>query len=255
MQRAVDSLLAQVASRPIESLEPRVRAALRLGGYRLLVGIPGHAAVGETVNVVSARQRGFVNGNLRGLSRLGPPWPLPTGSDLESIAIRTSHPDWIVEMFVEEFGAADAIATLELDDEPPPVTLRVNRARTDPETVAAELRDANVEVTRGSLVPDALLVRHTGDLAALPAVRDGRVSPQDQASQAVVGILDPQPGERVLDLASAPGGKATAAAERMRGDGLVVAADLHPGRVRTIVRAAERLSLQSLVVPVIADGS
>jgi 16S rRNA (cytosine967-C5)-methyltransferase len=255
MQRAVDSLLAQVASRPIESLEPRVRAALRLGAYQLLVGIPGHAAVGETVNVVSARQRGFVNGNLRGLSRLGPPWPLPTGGDLESIAIRTSHPDWIVEMFVEEFGAADAIATLELDDEPPPVTLRVNRARTDPETVAAELRDANVEVTRGSLVPDALLVRHTGDLAALPAVRDGRVSPQDQASQAVVGILDPQPGERVLDLASAPGGKATAAAERMRGDGLVVAADLHPGRVRTIVRAAERLSLQSLVVPVIADGS
>ncbi len=110
-------------------------------------------------------------------------------------------------------------------------------------------------MTRGSLVPDALLVRHTGDLAALPAVRDGRVSPQDQASQAIVGILDPQPGERVLDLASAPGGKATAAAERMRGDGLVVAADLHPGRVRTVVRAAERLALQSIVVPVLADGS
>ncbi len=255
MQRAVDFLLARVASRPIDSLEPRVRAALRLGAYQLLVGIPGHAAVGETVNVVSARQRGFVNGNLRALSRLGPPFPLPTGDDLESIAIRTSHPDWIVKTFVDEFGAADAIATLELDDEPPPVTLRVNQARTDAQAVATELRDANVEVTRGALVPDALLVRHAGDLAALAAVRDGRVSPQDQASQAIVGVLDPQPGDLVLDLASAPGGKATAAAERMRGSGLVVAADLHPGRVRTVVRAAERLSLQSMVVPLLADGS
>ena len=92
-----------------------------------------------------------------------------------------------------------------------------------------------------TLVPDALLVRHTGDLGALDALRDGRVTPQDQASQAVVAALDPQPGERVLDVASAPGGKATAAAERMRDDGLVVAADVHPARVRTVMRAARAL--------------
>jgi 16S rRNA (cytosine967-C5)-methyltransferase len=254
MQRAVDFLLEQVSSRPIDSLEARVRGALRLGAYQLLVGIPGHAAVGETVNVVSARARGYVNGVLRALARLGPPWPLPTGNDLESIAIRTSHPDWIVQTFVDEFGTTDAIATLELDDEPPPVTLRVNRTRAEPQAVAAELRDAHIEVARGVLDPDALLVRHAGDLAALAAVRDGRVSPQDQASQAIVGVLDPQPGDRVLDLASAPGGKATAAAERMQGRGTVVAADLHPGRVRTVVRAAERLALQSIVLPVLADG-
>jgi 16S rRNA (cytosine967-C5)-methyltransferase len=105
------------------------------------------------------------------------------------------------------------------------------------------------------LVDSALLIRHSGDLAALPAVRDGRATPQDQASQAVVALLDPQPGERVLDVAAAPGGKATGAAERMGGEGLVVATDVHPGRVRTVRRAAERLGLATAVQAVVADGA
>jgi 16S rRNA (cytosine967-C5)-methyltransferase len=255
MQRAVDYLLAPVSARPLGELEPRVRAALRLGAYQLLVGIPPHAAVSETVNLVSARARGFVNGVLRALSRLGPPWSLPRGDDVESIGIRTSHPDWIVQTLFDAFGHDDAVATLELDDEPPPVTLRVNRARARPDDVAAELREAGIEVTRGSLATEALLLRHTGDLARLPAVREGKVTPQDQASQAIVALLDPQPGERVLDIASAPGGKATAAAEHMGGRGVVVAADLHPGRVRTVVRAAERLDLRGVISPIVADGT
>jgi 16S rRNA (cytosine967-C5)-methyltransferase len=255
MRRAVDHLLAQVSTRPLDEVDDRVRAALRLGAYQLLLGIPPHAAVGETVNLVGARARGFVNGVLRALARLGPAWPLPAGDDVPSLAVRTSHPDWIVRALVDEFGVDDAVATLELDDEPPPVTLRVNPMRATPAELAVELRHAGVEVTRGLLEPDALLVRHSGDLARLPAVRDGRASPQDQASQAVVAVLDPQPGERVLDLASAPGGKATAAAERMSARGAVVAADVHPGRVRTVMRAAMRLGLGDMILPVIADGA
>jgi 16S rRNA (cytosine967-C5)-methyltransferase len=85
-------------------------------------------------------------------------------------------------------------------------------------------------------------------------VAEGRATPQDQASQAIVAVLDPQPGDRVLDIASAPGGKATASAERMNGLGVVVAADLHPGRVRTVARAAERIGVRSTVVTLVADG-
>jgi len=255
MQRALDHLLGTVSSRPVESLEQPVRLALRLGTYQLLVGIPPHAAVGETVNLVSARARGFVNGVLRNLSRQGPPWPLPTGEDVTSVAIRTSHPDWIVAELVERFGVADAIAVCELDDEPPPVTLRVNRQRAQRAAVAAELREGGIEVEPGGLAPDALVVRHTGDLALVPAVHDGRATPQDQASQAIVAALDPQPGDRVLDIASAPGGKATAAAELMGPSGHVVAADLHPGRVRTVARAAARLHLGGQITAIVADGA
>jgi 16S rRNA (cytosine967-C5)-methyltransferase len=99
-----------------------------------------------------------------------------------------------------------------------------------------------------------LLVRNTGDLADLSAIRDGRVTPQDQASQAIVALLDPQPGELMLDLAAAPGGKATAAAERMKGTGCIVAADVHPGRVRTVWRAAVRVRHDDMILPVVADG-
>ncbi len=176
MRRALDHLLARVSSRPLGELDDRVRAALRLGAYQLLVGVPPHAAVGETVNLVGARARGFVNGVLRALARLGPRWPLPTGADIASLAVRTSHPDWIVGTLIEEFGIDDAVATLELDDESPPVTLRVNPMRAMPEQVADELRRGGVEVAHGGLEANALLVRHSGDLARLPAVRDGRAS-------------------------------------------------------------------------------
>jgi 16S rRNA (cytosine967-C5)-methyltransferase len=255
MRRAVDYLLAGVADRPLDSLEERVRAALRLGAYQLLVGIPPHAAVGETVNLVGARARGFTNGVLRALARKGPPWALPVGDDIDAIGTRTSHPNWIVAMLVDTFGTEAAVATLELNDEPPPLTLRVNPQRATPEASTAELRAAGLEVRAGLLDPNALVVRHSGDLTRLAAVREGRVTPQDQASQAVVQVLDPQPGDRVFDVAAAPGGKATAAAERMGGDGVVVAADLHPGRVRTVMRAATRVGLGDVVVPLVADGT
>jgi len=253
MQRALDFLLSRVASRPIARLDPDVRAAMRLGAFQLFTGVSPHAAVGETVGVVSERARGFTNGALRALARSGPTWDLPAGDDVVSVATRTSHPDWIVERFIEELGRDDALATLALDNEPPSVTLRVNPMRATPNAVIDELEAAGIEVERGQLVPDALLVRHTGDLGRLDALRDGRVTPQDQASQAVVAALDPKPGERMLDVASAPGGKATAAAERMRDDGLVVAADVHPARVRTVMRAAARCDLRS-IAPVAADG-
>jgi len=254
MQRALDFMLQAVSNRGIGSLDPAVRSALRLGAYQLLIGVPAHAAVGETVGLVDERARGFANGVLRALARKGPPFPLPEGADVESIALRTSHPDWIVRMFVDAFGAADAVATLELDNVAPPVTLRVNPRHGSTDAMIAELRAAGADVQPGTLVPGALLLRHTGDLAALPAIAEGRATPQDQASQAIVAVLDPQPGERILDLASAPGGKATAAAERMAGKGTVVAADLHAGRVRTVRRAAERIGLQSTVVTMVADG-
>jgi 16S rRNA (cytosine967-C5)-methyltransferase len=254
MQRALDFMLAAVSNRGIGTLDPPVRAALRLGAYQLLIGVPAHAAVGETVEVVDERARGFVNGVLRALARKGPPFPLPEGDDVESIALRTSHPDWIVRMFVDAFGLADAIATLDLDNAPPPVTLRVNPMSTSTETLTAELVASGADVQPGTLVPGALLLRHTGDLAALAAIAEGRATPQDQASQAIVAVVDPQPGERVLDIASAPGGKATAAAERMAGQGLVVAADLHAGRVRTVLRAAERIGVRPMVATIVADG-
>ncbi len=255
-QRTLDHFVAPFVDRAATRLDRPVRAALRLGAYQLWSGVPAHAAVGETVaamQAVSPRAKGFVNAVLRKLAGAGPPWPLPTGADTASMGIRTSMPDWIVDRLVADLGPADAAAVLDAVNESPPVTLRVNPCRATPDAVEDELVGAGATVTRGELFPDALLVSGAGDLGALPAVRDGRATPQDQASRAVAVALDARQGERIMELGAAPGGKATAIAEDQRDAGLVVALDVHPGRTRLIADAAHRLRLTT-VVPVVADG-
>ncbi len=253
LQRALDHLLSTVSSRPLDTLDPPVRAALRLGAYQLLKGVAPHAAVGETVAVTPRRGGGYVNAVLRSLSRSGPPWPWPEGDDPAAIGVRTSHPDWIVERLLADLGAGDALAALDRDNAVPAVTLRVNPRRTTVEALVAELEGAGARVERGALIADALVVRGIGDPRALQAVAQGRATPQDQGSQAVVAMLAPEAGERVLDVAAAPGGKATGAAELMDDRGLVVAVDLHAGRAGLVRDAALRLGARSVVVAV-ADG-
>jgi 16S rRNA (cytosine967-C5)-methyltransferase len=248
-RRALDHLLAGLVDRPLDSLDPAVRAALRLGLAQLVDGVPPHAAVSATVDAVGPRaphSRGFVNAVLRRAATLGPPWPWPEGDDTESLGIRTSHPDWIVERLVADLGLADARAVLETDNVPPAVTLRPNPKWATADALTSELSAHGIEVTRGALVPDALVVSGIGDPAALDAVVNGCATPQDQASQAVVAVLDPRPGDRVLDVAAGPGGKAGAIAERVGDGGFVVALDLHPARARLVRDAARRLGLPPL---------
>jgi 16S rRNA (cytosine967-C5)-methyltransferase len=256
-QGQADHLIALVADRPLGALDPPVRAALRLGVHQLLAAVPPHAAVGETVGALAsgpaARARPYVNAVLRRVADLGPAWPWPEGEDPAALAVRTSHPGWVVELLQRDLGPGDALATLEAANAPPPVTLRPNPMRTTSAALATELEAAGVEVAPGTLVPGALLVRGTGDLARLAAVAEGRATPQDQASQAVAAALGALPGEDVLDLAAAPGGKATALAEAMGDSGRVLAADLRPGRARRVREASGRLGLAS-VHTVVADG-
>ncbi len=199
------------------------------------------------------RARGYVNAVLRAVAGMGPPWPWPEGDDVASLAVRLSYPDWIVEELVARYGLADALASLEVANQPPPVALRVNRERGTVDGVAEELRAAGAEVARGVLADGALLVRGIGDPARLTSVAEGRATPQDEASQAVVSILDPRPGETVVDTAAAPGGKATAIGERIGARGGVVAGDIQPGRIRLVASARDRLGLDR-VFPVVADG-
>jgi 16S rRNA (cytosine967-C5)-methyltransferase len=241
-QRRLDALLAPAVDRPIADLDPPVRAALRTGAYQLVHGAPPHAAVGETVAATPRRARGFVNAVLRRVAGSGPPWPEPA-----DLATRLSYPDWIVDERRALVGDGPPLeSVLAAGNRPAGVTLRPNPRRANGDAVAAELAGSGAAVARGALVPEAVLVRRAGDPAVLPVVAEGRATPQDQASQAVIGIVDAGPGERVLDVAAAPGGKATGLAERIGDAGLVVAADLDGGRLRLVARAAERLGLANV---------
>ncbi len=255
-RRSLDALLEPHLDRDLDDLDAPVRAALRLGAYQLVDGVPAHAAVSETVGAVARvapRAKGYANAVLRRLSEVGPPWPWPEGDGVTAVGIRTSMPDWIVARLFADLGPPDAIAALELASEPAALTLRVNPRRATPEAVAAELEASGARVERGELLPGALIVRGAGDTGELAAVTDGRATPQDQGSQAVAVLVQAAAGERVLEVGAAPGGKVTALAEAMDDRGLVVAVDVRRNRLALVERAAARLGLTT-VDPVVADG-
>lgn len=257
-RRRLDARLAAVSSRPLSRVDPIVLAGLRLGARQLETGVAQHAAVAETVDAIarrSPRARGFANACLRALTRTSPDLP-PSGDPITDLGVELSYPDWIVRNFVTEFGAPRARAILATGNEPAAVTLRPARHRSRAAELDAEFAATpGMSVEPGTVVPDARIVRGIGDPAALAAVRQGRATPQDQSSMAVVTLVDPQPGDRVLDLAAAPGGKSTGIAELVGPHGFVVASDLQPGRLALVERASKRLELTDRLATLVADGA
>jgi 16S rRNA (cytosine967-C5)-methyltransferase len=240
---ALDHALEPLLERPLETAPGPARAALRVGAHQLLhTRIPAHAAVAETVGTVPRSQRGFVNAVLRRLAE-GPPRPPPVGVGDEAIAVRTGLAPWAVAELRRLLGdeaepAARALAT------PAPLTLRANPCRTSVEALAERLASAGHRPARGLLHRGSLRVAGAAP-AALPGLLEGWFAVQDEASAYVVDVLDPRPGESILDACAGPGGKAGDIACRA---GAVVAADLTDPRIRLVRETADRLGVRILAL-------
>jgi 16S rRNA (cytosine967-C5)-methyltransferase len=258
----LDFLLAQVLAKPHARLEPRVLELLRLGAYQLVFcdRVPDVAAVSESVRLAHAtglsRASGLVNAALRRLARERDTIALPALADdpLAHLVHTLSFPRWLAERWIGAYGADEAAALATALNATPPRTLRANRRRTSRDALLAEVRERFPAAEPCRFAPDGLTLGRRGEPAADPAFRDGRMTVQDEASQLVVELLDPQPGERVLDACAAPGAKATAIAERVGDAGLVVALDRNAGRLGLVARDAERLGLANLRT-LVADAS
>ncbi|MFM8305003.1 MAG: transcription antitermination factor NusB [Actinomycetota bacterium] len=130
MQRRIDTLVAPRCHQPFDRLEPRVRAALRVGVFQLLEGTAPHAAVGATVEAAPPRARGLVNAVLRSVAALGPTYPEP-----ESMGERYSYPDWVVDELARSLPPAELAAVLETGNQPAALTLRPNPRVTTPDAL------------------------------------------------------------------------------------------------------------------------
>ncbi len=247
----LDYLISQALDRDLAKLEPLVISALRVGAYQLFFSdrIPANAAVDEAVRCVRAlgleRATGLVNAVLRRLAREGADYTFPPldVDPLGHLVHACSLPEWLAARWLEQYGA-DAAARLATSmNEAAPDTIRVNRTKASRDEVLAELKERFPEARPGAFAPDAIVLGRRGDVGQDPAFVAGKISPQDEASQLVVELLDPQPGERILDTCAAPGTKTAAIAERLAGDGHVLALDRHPKRLRLVGRGVRRLDL------------
>ena len=225
-----------------------VRWLLRMSLYQMhyLSKIPAHAAVNEAVEI--AKRRGhkgiasLVNGVLRSILREGVRSLDEIEDEVERLAVATSHPQWLVERWVESYGFDQTREMLEENNIPPAQTVRVNVTKASVEQVLTTLEREGVKAVRSEHVPECIYLL-SGQAARTGAFRNGLITIQDESSMLPATVLNPQPGMKVLDMCAAPGGKTTHMAEKMNNEGSILATDLHPKKLDLIEENTARLGL------------
>lgn len=252
-RQRIDWILDRFARKPMATTEAQLRQVLRLGTYQIiwLDGVPNHAAVNGAVEQARRYGRngltGFVNAILRQISRHGAETALPgRATPGKYLSVRHSQPQWLVEKWLAQRGSEATRKMLTAMDEPGDLYLRANRMQTSASDLADLLRREGRTVIEAGRLPGFAAVTPADGLFDSPAFADGLFQIQDVNAALPVALLAPAPGERILDLCAAPGGKATQIAEQMDDDGLVVAADRIPARLRIVRANAARLRLGCL---------
>ncbi|MDW7643891.1 MAG: 16S rRNA (cytosine(967)-C(5))-methyltransferase RsmB [Desulfuromonadales bacterium] len=249
----LDFALSQLCKTPLKKIESKVLWLLRLGAYQILAldRIPPSAAVNQAVELARGekleRATGFINGILRNLVRQHEkiPWPSPAGNERAYLEHVLSVPRWLAQLWIRDWGAAEAVALGESMLEQPPFTLRVNTLRVDRETLMDKMQAAGHEVRPCQYAPEGIVVTRRGS-SPLAGQEEGWFQVQDEASMLVSHLLDVRPGQRLLDTCAAPGGKTTHLAALAKNDVRLLALDLHPQRVRLITEGAQRLGCEGI---------
>ena len=261
-QETIDWRLDAVLAKPLHRLPAVVQMLLRLGAYQLLFldRIPASAAVNETVRLAKSYTKqlrrdwsGLVNGVLRNLIRVpAPPFPDPAIHPARSLSVRYGIPEWLTERWLNRMGLEQAESACRASSTVPSVALRVNCNRLTREEFLERLRQAGVAAHPTAVSPVGVVLERGQEVTSLPGFQEGDFYVEDEAAQLIPPILDPQPGETVLDACAAPGGKTTHLAALMGYRGTIYAVDRKTSRMDLLRHNCGRLGIQS-VVPIVGD--
>lgn len=251
---AIDAQLNCHLRLPLAETDPFIRNLLRVTLYQLLFldKIPDYAAVNEAVQVAKTRGggkvAGFVNGALRNFLRgkNEPAKPHSSDDSIATLAVEYSHPEWLVEKWLEFFGLEGAKALMLANNERSPQVLRVNALKSDRRALLDLLESNGVTAVATQWSPEGVWVQSGSAVDELPGFHQGLFQVQGEASQLVAHLLGPRLGERILDACAAPGGKATHIAELMKDAGEVTAVDISTRGIEKIRDNATRLGLTSI---------
>ncbi|NJO62854.1 MAG: 16S rRNA (cytosine(967)-C(5))-methyltransferase [Richelia sp. RM2_1_2] len=260
--RTLDAIIDQLAKKKSHQQPLLLRTILHLGLYQLQFQqrIPPSAAVNTTVQLAKdhgfSGLSGFVNGLLRQYIRLGEeagedftiPLKLPE-NPVKRLGILHSFPDWIVSLWLEQFGFSETEKLCEWMNQTPSIDLRVNQLRSCCEEVETALQNQGILSERIPSLPHALrLLSHPGSIKNLPGFNQGWWTVQDSSAQLVSYLLNPQQNEVIIDACAAPGGKTTHIAELMGDTGKIWACDRTDSRLRKLQQNTQRLNLNSIQI-------
>ena len=245
----LDQIANQLVRQPFKPKDSDLHALLLVGLFQLYhMRIPDHAAISETVEGARQLKKTWavkvLNGMLRRAQREKQPL---TGAISTSPSVTYSHPGWLVDMLKTAWPDRWE-RILAANNEPGPMTLRVNERRLSRDAYLKQLQEARVAARAGDLSPSAVVLEQPADVNTLPGFREGVCSVQDEAAQLAAWILDPQPGNRVLDACAAPGGKTTHLLERQPELAELVAVDNDAKRMERIQENLARLQLSARLV-------
>lgn len=258
-QLLLDFYLAAYCTQKPDHLQPPLLDILRIGAYQILFldKVPDSAAVNESVELAKLSKRGqasgLVNAVLRKLSENKEALPAIPDRDPERyLSVRYSHPKWLVRRLLPLLGRKETEAFLAANNGVAPLTVQVNTLRTTVEDLTAELTAAGIAV-QPHWAPGCLELCGVGDLTVLPAFREGRFLVQDPAARLVSLVAAITPGQKVLDVCAAPGGKSFSAAIAMEDRGSILSCDLHENKLKRIREGAARLGITCIEAEA-ADG-
>ena len=254
----IDWIIRRISRVRPERLERFILNLLRLGLYQILFmdRVPVSAAVNESVEMAKALGReeavGFTNAVLRGISDGRVDMEVPHSKDASSISVEYSHQLWMVERWVQELGMDETIELCMANNRIPPLSLRTNTLKTGRAELLAKIRDVVPQAILSPFSPEGILIDPPVPLSRVPGFQEGWFQVQDESSQLVGHIIDPKPGEGVLDACAAPGGKTIHLAQLMRNRGGIYAADISARRLLLLKENCHRLGV-NIVTPLRDD--
>ena len=247
-QLQIDFALSKFLDRGIEQIEDKVLAALRIGVYQLFfLRVPKHAAVSATIDALKAlqlsRATGFVNAVLRKLAALEE-LPLPGLSEKAAhLSVRESHPQWLVERWLRQFGEKRTEAMLVANNQPAQVVVRVNTRKITRDELLATFQSMGIEARSTLMSPVGIVLPSVGKVEDVYGFAEGLWQVQDEAAQLVTVYAAVTDDARILDVCAAPGGKTC----HMAQTGRVTSMDLHANKLRKIEAEAKRLGLSDRI--------
>ncbi len=259
---SIDWVIEQFSTYPNRRISRSVRNILRIGIYQILYlsNIPISKAVYTTVDLAKSltdeKIASMVNGILRNVdrSRAKIKYPSLQEDPVKAIVVQYSHPVWLVERWLHQYGINETISLCKANNTPPPFTIRTNSLKISRKELIKNLLKEGVECEPTPHSPEGIILHQPADVTRFSSFQKGWFMVQDEAAQMISYLLAPKPGEKILDLCAAPGGKTTHLAQFMKNQGCIFAVDIRQDKIAHLKENQSRLGIE-IIRTILADAT